>query len=136
MNVVDGILHVRANWFIVRSLTFPTLYRFPTFVIFNIVTVLICKFFISYDSRVLLWVPFEIISLKIFVRKIVSVIISKILIRCEIFLSWFKIIRPFCFPVWQVLPFLVLVIARIFFLHGLLKGLGIIIFNYVLNMKS
>ena len=100
MNVVDSLLPVRIYVCIVRSLAFPTFYWFLTFIIFNIITVIICKFFIC-DSRVLLWVTFWITSLKFFVRKIAWVIMPKIPIRCEIFLPWFKIIiRPFCFPIW------------------------------------
>ena len=100
MNVVDGLLSVSTYWCIVRSLQFPTFYWFLTIVIFNKITVIICKLFISYDSRILLWVTFWITSLKFFVRKIVWVIMPKILIRCEIFLPWFEnIIRPFCFLV-------------------------------------
>ena len=99
------LLSVGTDWCIVRSLAFPTFYLFLTFVIFNIVVVIICKFFISCDNRVLLWVTFWITSLKKIVRKFVWVIMPKISIRCETFLSLFKIIRTFCFPVWHVLPF-------------------------------
>ena len=123
MNVANNLLSFRENWCIVRSITIPTLYWFFTFIIRNIVAVIIRRFFIPRAIRVLRWVTF--ISLKILIRKITCIIVPEIVIRCKNLLFMFKIIRPLNLPIWNVFPFSVLLIRKNFLLHSLFKGFRI-----------
>ena len=97
MNVVDCLLSIGTDQCIVRSLEFPTFYRFLTFIILNRITVIICKFFISCDSRVCCGLLFELLPWNFLLGILCELLCPKFRLGVKFFFPGSKLLDLFVF---------------------------------------
>ena len=115
---------------IMRSLAFPTLYRFFMFIVFNII---IRNIFVFWCYNILLCFTFKICSLMIIFRKILR-IISKTFIRLKTFSLLIKFSCSLILLFRYAFSLFTQFITKVDFSHCLFKGLWIIKFNSILEL--